>query len=201
MSVPSLLCQRFRTRPKQPLDSAGRTGGCRSAMPAKDPSPSTPWSCSDETLACSHGRRLPARRSRPHPLPARSLSPPPHQCLVRAGAKGKIQLGSSGAEQIATRRHLQYEDIGTRTAATLMVGLRLLASFQCAGFDHRHVPPPRACSRPAVTPSATAGLHRPQTSIRLPSNSSLRRNTFTSHGFSSRPKITKWPTSAPHRSM
>ena len=62
------------------------------------------------------------------------------------------------------------------------------------------------CVRPlesatTTSPSATSGLHMPQTSIRLPSNSSVRRNTFSSHGFSSRPKITKWPASAPHRSM
>ena len=63
-----------------------------------------------------------------------------------------------------------------------------------------------ACERPlksatTTSPTATAGLHMPQASIRLPSNSSLRRNTFSSHGFSSRSKITKWPASAPHRSM
>ena len=63
-----------------------------------------------------------------------------------------------------------------------------------------------ACVRPlksatTTSPTATAGLHMPQTSIRLPSNSSVCRNTFSSHGFSPRSKITKWPASAPHRSM
>ena len=62
------------------------------------------------------------------------------------------------------------------------------------------------CVRPlksatTTSPSATSGLHMPQTSIRLPSNSSVRRNTFSSHGFSSRSKITKCPAPAPHRSM
>ena len=63
------------------------------------------------------------------------------------------------------------------------------------------VPSQRACWRPAVPRRTTAGLHMPQTSIRLPANSSVRRNTFSSHGFSSQSKITKWPASAPHRSM
>ena len=63
-----------------------------------------------------------------------------------------------------------------------------------------------ACVRPlksatTTSPTATAGLQMPQTSIRLPSNSSVCRNTFSSHGFSPRSKITKWPASAPHRSM
>ena len=71
------------------------------------------------------------------------------------------------------------------------------------------VPEVRSPARPVATcvpmhrrdTERNRGLHMPQTSIRLPSNSSVRRNTFSSHGFSSRPKITKWPASAPHRSM
>ena len=63
-----------------------------------------------------------------------------------------------------------------------------------------------ACERPlksatTTSPSATSGLHMPQTSIRLPSNSSVRRNTFSLHGFVLRSKTTRWPASAPHRSM
>ena len=42
--------------------------------------------------------------------------------------------------------------------------------------------------------------HMPHTSTGVPSNSSLRWNTFSFQGFSLRSKITKWPASAPHRS-
>ena len=56
-------------------------------------------------------------------------------------------------------------------------------------------------SDPPRPPRATSGLHMPQTSIRLPSNSSVRRNTFSLHGFVLRSKTTRWPASAPHRSM
>ena len=44
-------------------------------------------------------------------------------------------------------------------------------------------------------------LHMPHTSTGVPSYSSLRRKIFSFHGFALRSKITKWPASAPHRSM
>ena len=45
------------------------------------------------------------------------------------------------------------------------------------------------------------GLHMPHTSTGVPSNSSLRWKIFSFHGFALRSKITRWPASAPHRSM
>ena len=44
-------------------------------------------------------------------------------------------------------------------------------------------------------------LYMPHTSTGVPSYSSLRRKIFSFHGFALRSKITKWPASAPHRSM
>ena len=46
-------------------------------------------------------------------------------------------------------------------------------------------------SPPLFVPRAHDRLHMPHTSTGLPSNSSLRWNTFSFHGFSARSKITK----------
>ena len=46
-----------------------------------------------------------------------------------------------------------------------------------------------------------ARLHMPRTSTDVPSNSSLSRKIFSFHGFGPRSKTTRWPASAPHRSM
>ena len=45
------------------------------------------------------------------------------------------------------------------------------------------------------------GLHTPHTSTGVPSNPSLRWKIFSFHGFALRSKITRWPASAPLRSM
>ena len=60
----------------------------------------------------------------------------------------------------------------------------------CAGV-------PSACCNPGREWSAQI----PHTSINVPLYSSLCRNTFSFHGFLLRSKITRWPASAPHRSM
>ena len=59
----------------------------------------------------------------------------------------------------------------------------------------------RVCGSPPLIAGGHDRFYMPHTSTGVPSYSSLRWKIFSFHGFALRSKITRWPASAPHRSM
>ena len=111
-------------------------------------------------------------------------------------------VGALGSEQVPRGTCVILAETGNCAAALIVVALEPLEASEERGASAGgfRLPARNTGSLPLVS-SGHGRRHMPQTSTGVPANSSLRWNTFSFHGFSPRSKITKWPASAPHRSM